>query len=218
MSVEELVRAGYKLVSDPWGGFRAVRDVPGAGKPEPAPPGPGAVTSILERRFKAPWRTLGPEDRIQAELVRTLDNLTASGLPVLAVMVGNEVRLPIPPVRPDMTPETARLRGWLERVALSLGGRALAMGLLPGFPDLIVVWRTAEGLPGIAFMESKIPGGDSYLGKVKGEYRVKKRARGSLSDEQKIIIPLLLAWGFNVCVYHGEDEGMERLRSWGAPV
>jgi hypothetical protein len=78
----------------------------------------------------------------------------------------------------------------------AIAGRAMkATGMMPGFPDLIVMQRPGR----IAFLEVKAP-------------------KGRVSPAQERAHELLDRLGFHVAVVRSQDEAVEQLRAWGFSV
>jgi hypothetical protein len=78
----------------------------------------------------------------------------------------------------------------------ALAGRAMkATGMLPGFPDLVVMQRPGR----VAFLEVKAP-------------------EGRVSPAQAEAHETLRRLGFNVTVVRSHDEAVEALRGWGFSV
>jgi len=78
----------------------------------------------------------------------------------------------------------------------AIAGRAMkATGMMPGFPDLVVMQRPGR----FAFLEVKAP-------------------RGRLSPAQERAHELLDRLGFHVAVVRSQDEAVEHLRAWGFSV
>lgn len=67
-------------------------------------------------------------------------------------------------------------------------------GLLPGMPDLILIWTG-----GWALVEVKVPG-------------------GVVSDAQRALIPLLEARGCRVAIWRSIDDAIRGLAAWGVPT
>ena len=65
------------------------------------------------------------------------------------------------------------------------------LGLLPGFPDLILIWTG-----GFALVEVKQPS-------------------GVLSDSQRALIPLLRSRGTRVAIWRSVQDADDGLRAWG---
>ena len=67
-------------------------------------------------------------------------------------------------------------------------------GLLPGFPDLILIWTG-----GFALVEVKTP-------------------KGVLSDAQRMVIPALQARGARVAIWRSVEDAVRGLAAWNVPT
>jgi hypothetical protein len=108
---------------------------------------------------------LQPEQVLQVSIAAQLRAWRASGeLRATWTAIPNEL-----PFSDDM-----------KRVAAMLGVKRKLMGGVPGAPDFVFVWATGGG-----WIEVKTGGGDSYIGRTGATFKVKKRAPGVLSEEQR---------------------------------
>jgi hypothetical protein len=161
---------------------------------DPASKQASAAASLLpSRHYRG---KLGPEDAVQRDIVRMFDEGTAEGRwDVLCCMCANEVRVP----------------GGMGRAAQALGARLLAMGLLPGLPDLLLIWPQ-----GFGFAEVKQPGGHMRLGVRKGDLLPVKTKPGPIGSKQQQFRDVVTTWGHRWACWHSTVEALETARKWGA--
>lgn len=181
------------------GGAQPPRPLPCAGSPgapgEPtqASADPLALAVLPHRRADL---KLGKEDAVQAEIVTRLEIGTRQGRwQIVPVMLSNEIRIPVPSkARVEAQPQLVDFADRQKRLAGQMGARLLAMGLLPGAPDLMLL------MPGrIGFVECKVPGG------------------GKVSPEQAAVRDLMRAWGLLWAVARTWPQLLDTLREWKVP-
>lgn len=160
---------------------------------------PFAASLIPQRRAMGRF---GPEDAVQVEIVRMFDEGTKAGRwTVLCAMMANEVRIP---------------RG-LNRRAQAMGARLLAMGLLPGLPDLLLLWPgDASYHGGMGFLEVKRPGGEPRLAVKESRLVKSKTSPGKLSDNQVKFRDMCLAWALPWACVRSAVEARVEVERWGA--
>lgn len=159
-------------------------------------------------------RVLTDEDAVQQEIVTRFDAGSLDGeWAVLCVQFNNENRVPVPPAREGQgNPAMAAYIARQQRAAWSLAQRLLAMGLVPGFPDLALLWRPGR----IGFGECKRPPkADRWAQKAGKLVRVKDYG-GTLKPRQRVARDLLEGWGFPYGRWMSWDEAREDAVAWGA--
>jgi hypothetical protein len=119
---------------------------------------------------------LGPEDTVQAEVVRAIEAEALRGAPLLVASLANATAIP-------------------GTAGMLVATRLKATGLLPGAPDLIVVFPG-----GIGFLETKRPKG------------------GLLGPKQALFRDTCTAWGIPWALVRSADEALDALLAWGAPT
>jgi hypothetical protein len=240
--VGELAASGRRVVADATGQLLAVRDgglpfpaparqspafPPREGRPDflPKPRKPRAplrerVAGLLGWRRTRPRRRLEAEELVQVETVRRFDAAFLAGADVLILAAANESRLPLPgKEEAARNPVLGERRRWLKLFAEEAGRLHLAMGLLKGATDSMLLFRHREtGEPVAAFLECKRPEGPPRWSTAGGKVRQVRSPPGSVSPEQEAVLELLWSWRFPVGVYHSPEEAFALARGWGAPV
>jgi hypothetical protein len=159
---------------------------------------------------------LKDEDRLQAELVaRVWAGVRHEGWALGIWSVQNTVpvfRRRLPGGKPD--PD--------DRAPIVAGARLKAMGLLRGVFDLCAIWWAGEDeAAGIGFLETKLLKGSQQhriaedRGRLKGKPPLAAK-RSLLRPEQRVFLRLLQIGGIPGAPYWSLDEGLERLKRWGA--
>lgn len=199
-----------------WSASRPRETAPPSGPAFGTPAQYALAERLIANRCKA-GGVKGPEDQTQRDIVAGCDALVFKRIaPVVAIMLVNEIRQPAfrraggrQRALPGMAGGDAP--GW--KAAQLMGARLLAMGLLPGASDLILIWPGDDDFfGGVGFMEVKRPARTEQT--LTGP---KRYQAGYLEDRQRDFRDLCQAWRLPWGCARGFDpDALRIMREWGA--